>query len=153
MISNLTRRFSAVIFLALFALVVSIALIGIAAPTAPAGAAGYGIYPTIRVVGGASGTTTYANTGTVNLATTSWLNYETVDAYVAVDITDANTVTVKTQSSADAITWVDATTIVNATGADTSVTSRANAVGAYYRFVLVSTTAATYTPTIKVVLK
>lgn len=151
MLSKTVKRFGAVIFLAVFAVFLSVALFSIASPPSGVDAAGYGVYPTIRTHPGAGGGTTY--TTSANLAQATWLPYETADVYAVLDLTTLQTVTLKTQSSADGVTWVDGTTIWNAVTADQATTSRINALGAYYRFVLTAGGETTYTPTLKIVLK
>jgi hypothetical protein len=127
------------------------ALLALLTPAQPADAAGYGVYPTIRTHAGAGGLTTY--TTSVNLGAASWLYYETADVYAVLDLTTLQTVTLKTQSSADGVTWVDGTTIWNGVVADQATTSRINALGSQYRFVLTASGESVYTPTIKIVLK
>lgn len=147
-------RIGTVAFLAVFALALTIGLFAMATPAQPAASAGYGVYPTIRVHAGAAGTTSYVATKT--FVTAQWLAYETADVYAALDVAPAAigvTITLKTQSSADGVVWVDGTTIWNGVSVDQSTTSRINALGAYYRFVATALTADVFTPTLKIVLK
>lgn len=84
-------------------------------------------------------------------------NYEYVDYFAYLDVTPPAigvTITLKTQFSPNNVDWYDTITVWNAVSVDTTTTpTRANAVGAYMRFVATASTTATFTPTVRILLK